>query len=362
MKIIPLPAEREARQKKARALKRLAKVYNVCLLTLAIVAVACLIGVLVVVIMLEMGDPTPETTQLYYILTGSFAGGAVLFAAGSLLFGKLSQEATLTHLDFAERCQGEACFFVGDGTLAEFSDDALLIRSETDTAKEKIRIPYKDIKFHSVCTRTGPQERGKWSVVLEVPARYVMKRGDSPRALIETDGKERLYRTLEERGLTLLGEQPPRGGERRKNVKFTARAQFLLPDAQRRRRSLIFAGVGVVLIVAGALIAVFWKEFMLVGVILGVFGLFFAIRSLFAFAKAKGVLGIYDEGIYWRESGRAETDRFFLKWSELVRIKPETVEGKHYLAAECAYGSYHIPEAEGAYDYLKDFRPELCKE
>ena len=53
MKIIPLPAEREARQRKARSLKRLAKAYNVCLLTLAIVAVACLIGVLVVVIMLE---------------------------------------------------------------------------------------------------------------------------------------------------------------------------------------------------------------------------------------------------------------------------------------------------------------------
>ena len=361
MKIIPLPAEREARQRKARSLKRLAKAYNVCLLTLAIVAVACLIGVLVVVIMLEMGDPTPAQTQLYYILTGSFAGGAVLFAAGSLLFGKLSQEATLTQLDFVERCNGEACFFVGDGTLAEFSDDALLIRSETDTAKQKIRVPYKDIKFHSVCTRTKPQEKGKWSVVMEMPARYVMKRGDSPRALIETDGKERLYRTIEERGLTLLGEQPPRGNERRENKKFEPRARFLLPDEQRRRRSLIFAGVGVVLIVAGALIAVFWKEFLLIGIILGVFGLFWSIRSLFAFAKAKGALSFYEEGIYWQESGRAETDRFFLKWSELVRVKLETVEGKHYLAAECAYGSYHIPEVAGAYDYLKEFRPELCE-
>ena len=82
---------------------------------------------------------------------------------------------------------------------------------------------------------------------------------------------------------------------------------------------------------------------------------------VFAFAKAKGALSFYEEGIYWQESGRAETDRFFLKWSELVRVKLETVEGKHYLAAECAYGSYHIPEVAGAYDYLKEFRPELCE-
>lgn len=196
---------------------------------------------------------------------------------------------------------------------------------------------------------------------MEMPAHYVMKKGDAPRALIETDGKERLYAAIEERGLALLGEQPPRG-EQRANVRFTPRTKFLLPDAQRRKRSLMMALVGAVLVVAGALIVALWADFLLVGCILGVFGLFFAVRSLFAFARAKGMFAVYEEGIYWKESGRAEADRFFLKWSELVRISQETVEGKHYLAAECAYGKYHIPEVAGAYDYLRAARPNLCGE
>ena len=124
----------------------------------------------------------------------------------------------------------------------------------------------------------------------------------------------------------------------------------------------MMALVGAVLVVAGALIVALWADFLLVGCILGVFGLFFAVRSLFAFARAKGMFAVYEEGIYWKESGRAEADKFFLKWSELVRISQETVEGKHYLAAECAYGKYHIPEVAGAYDYLRAARPDLCGE
>ncbi len=359
MKIVALPADASAREKTSRRLKSLTRGYNACLLGFAIAAVACLVGVLVVVIMLEMGDPAPERTQLYYILTGAFAAGAVLFALCSLLFGRAAQSSLKTQQDFDERCCGEECFFVGEGTIAEFSDDALVIRPEKGQGKN-IRVPYGEIRFFSVCTRTKPQERGTWSVVIEMPAHYVMKKGDAPRALVETDGKDRLYDTIERHGLTLLGEQPPRGGEKRPNVRFEARTRFLLPDEQKRRRSLIFAGIGVLLVVAGALVAVFWQEFLFVGILLGVFGLFFAIRSLFAFARAKGMLAIFEEGIYWRESGRAEGDRFFLKWSELTGIRPETVEGKHYLAAECAYGSYHIPEVAGVYEYLQKYRPELC--
>ena len=40
----------------------------------------------------------------------------------------------------------------------------------------------------------------------------------------------------------------------------------------------------------------------------------------------------------------------------------ETIEGKNYIAAECDYGSYHIPEVVGALDYLKEFRPGLVRE
>lgn len=359
MKIVPLPADRAEQEKKKRSLKALVRGYNVCLLGLAVAAIVCLVGVLVVVIILETSAPDADRELLLYILAGCFAGGALLFAGGSVLFGRLAQEAGDMRQDFLERCCGEQCFFVGEGTIAQFTDDGIVIRAE-EGKKEEIRVPYKDIVFHSVCTRTKPQEKGKWSVVLEMPARYVMKRGDSPRALIETDGKERLYRTLEERGLELHGERPPRG-EKRENVRFQARTKFLLPDALKRRRSLMFAALGVVLIAGGALIAVFWQEMMLVGAILSVFGIFLAVRSIIGFAKAKGMLAFYDEGIYWRESGRPEADRFFLKWSEAERVKVETIEEKRYIAVVCAYGSYHIPEVAGAYEFLSEFRPGLCE-
>ena len=362
MKIIPLPQDRAEQEKKARSLKAVAKGYNVCLLGLAIAAIACLVGVLVVVIMLETGESTPARDTLLYILAGSFAGGALLFAGGALLFGRLAQEATLTHRDFAERCCGENCFFVGDGTIAQFEKDCLLIRPEAGAEKGKaIRVPYREIRFHSVCTRTKPQEKGKWSVVIELPAHYVMKRGDAPRALIEADAKERLYQTLEACGLELLGEQPPRG-QARANVRFRAKTKFVLPDDAKRRRCLLYAALGVALVVAGALIAVFWRDFMLVGLILSVFGLFFAVRQLIGHSRAKGLFALVDEGLYWRESGRPEADRFFLKWSELVHIKTETVGEKRYIAAECAYGTYHIPDIAGAYEALCAFRPELCGE
>lgn len=361
MKIVPLPADRAAQDKKARELNSFARAYNALLLGFSIAAIVCLIGVLVVVIMLEMGDPDPEREMLLYILTGCFAGGSVLFAACSLLFGKLAQEAVGTHHDFVERCCGEQCFFVGEGTIAEFGETELTIRSQEGKEKAPIRVPYAEIVFHSVCTRPRAQEKGKWSVVIEMPAHYVMKKGDSPRALVETEGKERLYRTLEAHGLELHGEQPPRG-EKRKNVRFRPVVKFLLPDAQKRRRSLIFAGVGLVLIIGGALIALFWQDMLLVGVILSVFGIFLAVRSLIGFANARGMLAFYEEGLCWRDSGRAEADRFFLKWQEVERMTIEKVQDKRYLAAVCAYGTYHIPEVAGAYEYLQKFRPELCEE
>ena len=39
----------------------------------------------------------------------------------------------------------------------------------------------------------------------------------------------------------------------------------------------------------------------------------------------------------------------------------ETIEEKRYIAVVCAYGSYHIPEVAGAYEFLSEFRPGLCE-
>ena len=45
MKIVPLPADRAEQEKKKRSLKAFVRGYNVCLLGLAVAAIACLVGV-----------------------------------------------------------------------------------------------------------------------------------------------------------------------------------------------------------------------------------------------------------------------------------------------------------------------------
>ena len=362
MKEIPLPADAQARVRKKNALVRTRKACNGLTLAFSRVAVLCLIGLLVAVIVLELRENTPATERLLYILTGSFAVAAVAFACGAFFMGRLAKEANRTELDFRERCDGAESFFVGEGTLVTFGEDGVRLHDEAGE-KKPIFVPYRDLTFYSVCTRSKPREKGVWSVVLAMPSRYVVKEGKGkdapPRALIQTDAKERLYRTLEAHAIVLSGETPPRG-QTVKNIKFTPRAKFLLPDRARRKKSLIFLVVAVLAAVAGVLIAVFWREMLTVGAILSVFGVFFAGRSAFSFAQAKGMVAVYEEGLYWKEGGRASDERIFIKWEEIGRVSVETVQGKRYLKIACAYGNYHLPDVAGAYEYLQKARPALC--
>ena len=80
MKEIALPQEDAARKKKARSLRALRKFTGGAMFALAILAIACLIGVLVVVILTQTGERDPARDTLLYILTGAFAGGAVVLA------------------------------------------------------------------------------------------------------------------------------------------------------------------------------------------------------------------------------------------------------------------------------------------
>ena len=360
MKEIPVPADAQARARKKNALVRARKAYNALTFVLALVAILCLIGLLVVVIVLEMRDNSEATEQLLYILTGSFAAGATVLAFAAFFFGKLAQQANLTELDYRERCDGEESFFVGEGTLASFEKDGLRLHAE-EGGKKPIFVPYRDMKFYSVCTRRKPRERGDWSVVLEMPSRYVVKEGRGkdapPRALIQTDGKERLYRTLEARALVLSGEQPPRG-EKRENKKFTPRAKFLLPDRARRKKSVVWMVVAGAVAIAGVPIAIIWQDMITIGAILSVFGLFFLGKSIASFVQAKGMIGIYEEGIYWKEGGRATDERIFLKWEEIERVSFEHAQGRRYLKIACAYGNYHLPDVAGAYEYIGEYKPE----
>lgn len=362
MREIPVPADAHARARKKNALVRARKTYNALTLVLSVVAVLCLIGLLVAVIVLEMRDNSASAQRILYILTGSFAAGATVLAFAAFFFGKCAQEANRTELDYRERCDGEESFFVGDGTLATFEQDGVRLHAE-EGGKKPIFIPYRDLTFYSVCTRRKPREKGEWSIVLAMPSRYVVKEGKGkdapPRALIQTDGKERLYRTLEAHGLTVLGESAPRG-EKRGNKKFTARTKFLLPDQARRRKSAIFVGVAAAVTIAGVLIAVFWHDMLTVGAILSVFGLFFAGRSAFSFMQAKGMIAFYDEGLFWKEGGRASDERIFLKWEEIERVSFEEAQGKRYMRLSCAYGNYHLPDVAGAYEYIAQAQPEKC--
>ena len=360
MKEIALPEEGLPRERKKRALARARKAYNILTLVLSAVAVLCLIGLLVSVIVLEMRENPVYAVRVLYILTGVFAAGAAVFAFGAFGCAKLAFSAEKTERDFRERCCGQESFFVGEGTLVTFEEDGVRLHDE-ENAKKPVFVPYRDMTFHSVCTRKKPREKGAWSVVLSLPSHYVVKEGKEkdapPRAAVQTDAKERLYRTLEAHGLELLGEAPPRGGKR-ENRKFTPRAKFLLPDAPRRKRALIGAAVAGMAAVAGVCVAVFWREMLTVGVIVAVFGAFFGGRSLISFFRAKGMLAFYEEGLYWQEGGRAVDERIFLKWEEIERVSMQEVRGVNYLKLRRAYGSYHLPDVAGAYEYLSKTHPE----
>ena len=363
MKEYPVPETDEARAALAKRLRRSLTAANFSAFLVAVVAILCLVGVLVCVIMLEVGERTVDEEWLLYLLTGIFAGATVVFALIAFFLGKLSQSLTASEADYRERCCGEACFFVGDGTIARFDDDCLRICAEGRPVDEKtIAIPYSEVRFFSVCSRMKPAEKGTWSVILQVPAHYVAKEGKTgkgaPAVLIQAEGKERLYRRLEALSLSLSGE-PPLRGARPEAKKYTRRIRFVLPDRSRRKRAVLTIVFGALLVAGGIVAAILWDA--AIGAVIAVFGALVTGRSVYAFVTARGLVGIYDEGIYWCESDRAASERFFLKWDEIVRIALETYDEKRFLALICEYGTYHIPDVAGAYEYCRKFRPALCE-
>jgi hypothetical protein len=355
MKIYPVPADETVRVRRAAALARNRKLLGIFSVVFAISAVLCLIATLVTVVVVELGKKTESQITLLWILTGAFAAGAVIFAALGFFLSRAMQSAYAAELDYRERLNGENSFFVGDGTLATFEADALRIHAEGG-GREDIRVPYAEMRFFSVCTRRLPKEKGERSVVMEVPVKYLAKKGkvraDDPPALIQADEKERLLECLQTHGLKLVGEEPPQ-----ENRKFTLRRKFIFPDRAARKRSLIGIAIGALLL-AGGIGAAFWQT--TVGAILGVFGLFLIGRSSVSFAGAKRALCFYDEGVYWRE--RARTDCVFLKWNEILSVSQTEKDGVSLLKFECAYGAYHFANAAGAPEYLKEIKPDLWKD
>lgn len=333
-----------SKQSRKKAYKRKRVFLSVLTFLVAGLAVACLIGLLVAVILVNFKE---ENRTLYLILAGAFAGGAALFALAAFGAEKLSTAFAVKELDFRERCDSERSFFVGEGTLAVLDDESLLIHSEEASNKTVIRVPYTVIRFFSVCNRRRPKNKGEWSVVLEIPAHYLAKSGkakrDDPPALVQADGKERLYRRLEELDLALLGEQPSKNDGK----KFTLLKKYKLPNRQKRKRAAFLLALGAILTVAGVLLGIFLNSTLSV---LSALGLFVDGRALWSFFRAQATLAVYQEGVYFAESNGTQST--FLMWTEISEVAREKREQLTVLKVQCLYGAYYFPGVADAYEEI----------
>ncbi len=342
----------EGKISRKRALKRRRVLGNAVTYAFAGVAVCCFIGLLVAVIMLNFNQ---DEATLFYILTGAFAGGSALFAACSFAAAQAARKAYLHELDFKERCCGENCFYVGEGTIAQFGETELVIRAE-EGGKSPVRVPYAEMRFFSLCNRSRPKNKGNWSVALEIPARYLAKKGKGdpkdPPALVEADGKQRLYDTLQERSLTLLGETP----KETDGKKFTLLKRFKLPNLQKRKRALMFSGLGAVLTVLGIVLPLTLDSAPLA--VLAAVGLVVLGRALISLSQAHATLAFYEEGVYFAESGNVKST--FLTWEEIETVSEEEKNSIPVLHVKCVYGSYYFPSVADAYAWAKERFAEKC--
>ncbi len=345
-----IPASAEARRKIMASDRRKCTVCNVFFYLFLALVVAGFLGAVVTVIVFELKDGMPA--KLCYLLLAAFLGGGAVSGAVCCLLSRLLSRADLERLDFAERCSSERSFYVGEGTLATFGED-LVLHGDTGEGK-RIRIPYSEVRLFSVCTRRAPKEKGEWSVVLELPARYLAKGGKAEqdeKVLVQTDAKERLYRTIEECGLSLLGEEkkPP------EKHKFSLKTKYYVPVADKRKKALLLTVIGAVLAAAGIPVAILWN--ITAGSFLSCIGAFMAIRGLTSFRSAKSVLAVYEEGIYWKD---ANGERIFLKWEEIESVTRTQVGDTPAVKLQCIYGAYHLPDIAGAYEYLAETHPDKC--
>lgn len=312
-----------------------------------------LIGMIVCLILLGLGR---ADEKLLTILCASLLGGMAVFGLSAFGLIRLSSKFDKRETDCLERADGEFSFFVGEGTLATFGESALSIRGVAAGGKREktVTVPYTDMRFFSVCTRRAPKEKGEWIVVMEIPVKYLAKDGkarrNDPPALIQTDAKPRLYEALKARNLSLMGELPTDGVAK----KFERMRTFVLPDVKKRKKSLLIAALGAVLLAGGAAV-IFWNATL--GSVIAVAGAYLAVHGVLNYTRAKSSLVVYREGLYWKN--HMQFDNTFLKWDEIVRLSSFEREGG-FMKAECLYGAYEFPDVNGAYRYIGETFPEKC--
>ena len=355
----PVPETEEERFRRGRryALKR--KFAGVCTLVFGIVAVLAFLACLILLIVYEFrGDGEHALKIVLLSVSLGCGGGAVVCAVIAFLFGKLAQRADRLDLDFRERCDGEESFFVGEGTLATFEEDVLRIHAETGK-ETPVLVPYREMRMFSVCTRRAPKEKGEWSVVFEIPVKKKEKKGKysagDPPALVQTDGKARLYECIRRHNLELIGALPEQNPPKEKYLRL---ARYSFPDRAARKRAAMLMILGGVLLAASVPVGIFLNVTQ--GSLLGVFGMFILGRAGFSFVDAKSTLAFYREGVFWREAKRAE--RMFLKWEDVIKITFPQEKELPQLAVHCPYGVYRFPDPDGARDFLERNFPDKLQD
>ena len=322
----------------------------------AILALVCLIGIIVGVLMLNFGTRSAHKDLILYILSGACAGGAALFALCTYLFSRLMSAAAQQELDFRERLDGEESFFVGEGTLLTFGEKGVTLHGETGGRSEPVFVPYEETRYISICTRRRAREKGAWCVAVEMPVKYLVKKGEKAegeKILVQADAKDRLYKALEKHNLSLLGEERKEG---KQDKKFLSLKKFSLPNRKKRRSAIIAIAVGILLAGGSVPIGIFFSAS--VGALAGAAGLVFLFRGVWGYIRAKAVFGVYEEGIYWRESNGRES--LFLKWEDIENVAFEEKSGFPVITFKCSYGRYAIPAVKGAYECIKELKEEKC--
>lgn len=347
----------EIPDERGKAAKKRIRIFDTVLTYVsAAFALACLIGIVVSVLMLNFGEQYEKKTLILYILTGSFAGGAALFALLTYLFSKLMSSAAERELDYRERLDGEESFFVGEGTLLTFGDKGVTLHGEEAGKHEPVFVPYEDTRYISICTRRRPREKGSWCVAIEMPVKYLSKKREGKpdeKVLVQADAKERLYKALTKHNLTLYGEERDENSE---DKKFILKRKFILPNRKKRRNAVIAIVIGALLAGASVPVGIFVSAS--VGALMGAAGCVFLFRGIMGYLRAKAVFGVYEEGAFWRES--SGTESLFLKWEDIERIEIAEKDGYPVLMFRCDYGRYAIPAVEGAYECIKELKEEKC--
>jgi len=320
----------------------------------SILAILCVIGAIVSIVMLGLNE---KRQFLFSMLALGAIAVTLVCGVGAFFCFRAGMRQEKLQLDFLERKDSEESFFVGEDTLATFTDTSLKLHASAGKKGKVVCVPYGEIRFFSVCIRHAAREAGEWCVVLEIPAKYLQKgkaKAGEPPVLIQADGKQRLYDCLAKHGLKLLGEARREVPDRR----FRCETKFVLPDYAERRKKLMLAAVGVALVAAGVAVCFIWRDWVVLGATLSALGLYLAIHAGFGAYRARTTLALYDEGIYWKQKTRIEST--FLKWEEIQTVSLKRGE-ENVLRLGCDYGEYGFPAPDGAFECVAEKFPNKLK-